>query len=699
VDLESLLVPGKNTLGIEVLSYRLDQIGNTSIARTGRPGLLVLGTVAGIDLSSDAVWACAAVPGKEFRQGLHTLFLGIQEKVDGTLEPSNWLEHDFDDSSWSAPVVEQQEHFSTIARPALAPRTIPQMTREDVSLQSVVASSNPAINWASFIAGESVEIPARTEASVDLEAGELMTAFISVLIEAGQGARLEITAAESYEQEPLDAPWIRRKDDRTDSLRGDFYSDADIYLVAGTGTTSRFEVYSPYWFRTFRYLRLRITTGDQPMRLNGLKLQRTHYPLDITGAFRSSSTRDGKLWEVSVRTALNCMHETFEDCPFYEQLQYAMDTRSQALFSLHLSSDDRLIRRAIDDFAGSGDPNGLTESRAPSIQEQYIPAFSLYWIQMVRDHLFYVGDHDFTKGFIGRIDAVLGYFDAQLNDQGFVTSEENDDRVWHFLDWTDKWREARGVPQLSARRANTVTTFMYVSALRAASAIAQYCQRPGLASEYSSRAARLSAQMSSGPAWDSCSGLFRDTDEGIPQSMHAQVWAVLSETVTGTAAKDLLTRAKTNSQLAACSYAAALDQFDAFQAAGCPELVDWDPWELMLEQNLTTWAEDTVSLRSDCHAWGSVPLQHFPRYVLGVSPVDPGFLTTRINPSPSELAWAEGTVPTPHGPLSVYWKRTEEGDREFRLVVPSHINLVLPETATQPFEYQRQHQRIVTFIL
>ena len=89
-----------------------------------------------------------------------------------------------------------------------------------------------------------------------------------------------------------------------------------------------------------------------------MRVTRTHYPLAITGTFASSSAVHRRLWDTSVRTLLNCMHETFEDCPFYEQLQYAMDTRSQALFSLHLSTDDRLVRRAIEDFAASGDPAG-----------------------------------------------------------------------------------------------------------------------------------------------------------------------------------------------------------------------------------------------------------------------------------------------------------------------------------------------------
>lgn len=698
VDVSSFLVVGENIIGIDVLSYSASALGNASVPRTGRPGLLVRGTVDGVDLSDLSAWTCRSVRGRNFTQGHHTLFLGIQESVDGEASEHGWLEPGFNDSHWHTPVMDSDVPFSAIPRPALEHRPIPHLTLDPVRISAVTAASDPGIEWDNLVRGAAVDIPAGTDVSVDLDAGVLMTAFLSLAVESGHGARLEITAAECYEQPPAQIPWLRRKADRTDHTTGDLHGDPDHYLVAGTGTHEQPETYSPFWFRTFRYLRLRIRTAEKAVRIQSLKLTRTHYPLDITGSFASSADADRTLWDVSVRTLMNCMHETFEDCPYYEQLQYAMDTRSQALFSLHLSSDDRLVRRAIEDFAASGDPTGLTESRSPSVEPQFIPGFSLYWIRMVADHVDHIGDRSFTERFVGRVDAVLGYFADRLCN-GFVTSPEDAGAVWNFVDWTDAWRATRGVPDLGPSRANTILTFMYIAALRSTASISRFCGRDGLSREYASRADALTALIISGPAWDQESGYFRDTDGGPAQSVHAQVWAVLSGAVSGPAAADLLRRATADTRLAPCSYAAALDLFDALRLAHVDDRVDWQPWKDMLALNLTTWAEDTVSLRSDCHAWGSVPLQHFPRYILGIRPAAPGFASAAIDPAPSDLDWAEGTVPTLHGLISVHWKRAADGSRRVNVTAPLAIGLNLAEAASEISEQVGGGHRTLTFNL
>jgi len=58
---------------------------------------------------------------------------------------------------------------------------------------------------------------------------------------------------------------------------------------------------------------------------------------------------------------------------------------------------------------------------------------------------------------------------------------------------------------------------------------------------------------------------------------------------------------------------------------------------------------------SAAHGWSTGVLLLLTNFVLGVTPTGPGFQTWTIKPIPGDVTWARGLVPTPKGPLSVYW--------------------------------------------
>jgi alpha-L-rhamnosidase len=78
-------------------------------------------------------------------------------------------------------------------------------------------------------------------------------------------------------------------------------------------------------------------------------------------------------------------------------------------------------------------------------------------------------------------------------------------------------------------------------------------------------------------------------------------------------------------------------------------------------------SNNTTSL---AHAWGSGPTSALSKYVLGVRPVEPGYRTWLIEPQPGDLAWAEGTAPTPQGPIGVAWYRGAPGFFSLGVWVP-----------------------------
>ena len=66
------------------------------------------------------------------------------------------------------------------------------------------------------------------------------------------------------------------------------------------------------------------------------------------------------------------------------------------------------------------------------------------------------------------------------------------------------------------------------------------------------------------------------------------------------------------------------------------------------------------------HAWGTPPLNIISRYVLGVTPLEPGFGKIRVRPQVGSLKHVSGTVPTAKGPVKV-----EVKDQALAVTVPA----------------------------
>ena len=69
---------------------------------------------------------------------------------------------------------------------------------------------------------------------------------------------------------------------------------------------------------------------------------------------------------------------------------------------------------------------------------------------------------------------------------------------------------------------------------------------------------------------------------------------------------------------------------------------------------------------------GSVPANIIPRKLMGVEPLEPGFRKMRIKPQPSQLAYAELTVPTIRGSVKVSFNNTPGAKFEMEIEIPAN---------------------------
>jgi Bacterial alpha-L-rhamnosidase. len=494
----------------------------------------------------------------------------------------------------------------------------------------------------------SVTVPKNTAAVIELDAGELTTGFFRLPIEGGAGAKITVLYSEAYGVKNGGDRYIKTV--RDDWENGELEGHSDICIPSGEKT-----VYEPFWFRTFRYIRLEIETGDAPVTLHTPTYLETGYPLEEkTKPLAASQPWISDIWDISLRTLRRCMHETYEDCPYYEQMQYTLDTRLQMLFTYAVCGDRRMPFRTIYDYHASLLPNGMLQSRYPCETRQVIPPFALHWISMIDDFYWESGDKEIIRRYIPTMEAVLGYFRRHKKD-GLAEKLG----YWEFVDWAPEWDETHGVPNACKHGPSVTINFIYAYTLRLAAKLMRVIGFSDFAESYESEAAEI-CRILNAKCYNSKKGLYRDGPNVEEYSQHAQVWAVLAGAESPEFCRALMERVSEDDTLIACTFPLQFYLFRAYERTGLYSHTEklWEMWKRLIPMHLTTVPEIPDKSRSDCHAWGSILLFEFPRKILGVEAETPGYEVISIRPKAEFISSASGTVHTPKGDIKVWyaWK-------------------------------------------
>lgn len=477
------------------------------------------------------------------------------------------------------------------------------------------------------------EVPLATTDGKYYIADELTFGF-PVLHAAGHG-RVRLSYAESFG----DGGGKGHRLDR--SLP--FHGSVDTIDINGD------TVFEPFWYHTARIVHVEIE-GD--VQIESLRFVEVGYPLTVPTDCDFGTEADNALWKISVATLMRCMQESYEDCPFYEQLQYCMDTSLQMLYNYQLTDDDRLARKAIHDFRLSQRADGLLSSRYPTTQEQFIPSFSFYYIFMVAEHYRRFGDLSLVQENLRAMDGVIEWFRGYLDPCGLLTKT----MYWDFIDWSTPWGSTQGAPSCGGQKIVAIVSAMYVYVLREAAKLNALCGRDSTADTYRTLADSVADSVQS-LCYRADRGLYSDDLRGEYYSQHMQVWCVLAGIAQGEVAQRIMENALELD--AKCTFAYAYFWFRALEAVGLYKKSDamLDRLRALPSLGCTTIPETPDAPRSDCHAWGAIAIYEFAAVVLGVRTVDAAKKRIRIAPRIDGREHACGTVCTGIGKVFVEWTR------------------------------------------
>ena len=512
-------------------------------------------------------------------------------------------------------------------------------------------------DWQSLLTGQgSITVPPRARRRILLDLQDYVCAYPALHTSGGAGSRVRIHWQEaSYETAAYEKANGERKGHR-DAVNDKYFRTVwsaqdgcgDVFLPDGGDN----RCFGTLWWQCGRFVEIVVETGDAPLTVDALRFHETRYPLEREGTFAAEDARLEGVNVIALRTLQMCAHETFMDCPFYEQLQYVGDTRLQAVTAYTLTPDDRLTRKALQMFDASRLPSGLTQSRYPSRVRQTTRPFSLLWVSMVHDFARWRNDPAFVQSLMPGVRGVLNGFSPFAGPDGLIALPPGPNL--NFVDWVPGWEH--GTPP--GGPVNAIVNWQWAMTLRQAAELEAWLGEPELSAR-AERLAREHAARTHAAFWDDGRGLYADDLEHCFYSEHAQCMAVLCGLLPPAQARRVGVGLRTAEGMAQATVYFMHYLFEAFHALGGGDaLFDRLPlWFEMVNRGLKTTVEMPEPTRSDCHAWSAHPLFHASATMLGIRPAAFGFAHVDIAPALGPLPWAEGTMPHPHGEIAVRLRR------------------------------------------
>lgn len=532
-----------------------------------------------------------------------------------------------------------------------------KINRDDFCLEEADVFANALKDNAPYT------IPAHTDRTFLLDFSLYHCLYPTLHTKGGKNSVIQLHYAESLFADEKGV----HKNNRNNIFDKYFIGIHDTCLP--NGSPMRFDL--PWW-RAARYVLLTVHTTDAPLTLSSLTFHETHYPGENLLEFSCSNSSLKNFIAPSFRALQMCSHETYMDCPYYEQLMYVGDTRLEVLATFITMNDNRLPRKALKLLDWSRIPEGFTQSRYPSRTPQLIPPFSLWWVCMVHDYLMWRGDTVFIAERLPGIHAVTHAFAHYCDDDGLIRNLPG----WNFIDWVPSW--IGGMPPVPPEAANALINLQYILTLQAAEKVSRACGDEDNALLFAARAQR-SIDAIQKTFWNSNKKAFAYHEDGTGFAQHTQCLAMCSGICTPeqeAAIAELLT---SSDVLEKCTIYFSHYLFEALHLLRKTDAIlsHLQPWHDACENGITTLPETPEPTRSDCHAWGAHILYHYVTKFLGVKPLKPGCSEISVTPRLQQFSHISGRVTLPQGMLKIS-ANTEKGT----------ASIELPENVVAHFSYK-----------
>lgn len=449
-----------------------------------------------------------------------------------------------------------------------------------------------------------------------------------------------------------------------------------------------------------RFERIALTTpGTVRLRAAGTEFKAYRATPDkYQGWFLSSDDQLNRLWYAGAYTVQLNMVPPHTQNDNREPVVVDGAKRDRAIWSgdlvvqnpaiwNHLGTNgSEYVKQSLLQIARLADPSGalagVTRVNLP-IRRIYSASYSMHAANTMVDFYRYTGDRAFAEQMLPVVEKQLEFITSQVDERGLLVTRVRPE-LGPFccgLDWDI----------YDAQKTGAVTAYnaIFHHALRQAAYLASHLGDQAKADAYTSRASALRQAINSS-LFDLGTGLYRVSDErpdqiaqdanalavlygvapadrvpGILQGLKQQLWTPYGtrpfseNTGFSPVISPFVNSFETAARFLSSDDDDALELMRRLWGIMVRPGIDYSGafWEKMSPAgtvDVLTGA-DPVDNQSLAHGWSAGPTTQLSEYLLGVSPVEPGYRSWVVAPHPGDVRWARGQVPTPAGPITVRW--------------------------------------------
>lgn len=304
VDIATYLKAGKNILAAQVWNEGEWKPEAQISSQTGF--ILQGGTNKESVVNTNSSWKCmrdSSYAPLQFNARSYYV-AGAGEIRNMALHPRLWYKENFDDNNWQKAKQLFNGLPKTLLGPfgspngwMLVPSAIPQMELKDERLAKLVDVSGGVNLPAEFPAQQKeFTIPAASAITIILDQSHLTNAYSNLLFSGGKNAIISISYAETmYLKFPV-------KGNRNETKGMQFFGRTDSLISDGTGD----QIFTSLTYRTYRYVRLKITTQSEPLAIKDFYGTFTGYPFELKASATGTDEEINKILSIGWRTARLC---------------------------------------------------------------------------------------------------------------------------------------------------------------------------------------------------------------------------------------------------------------------------------------------------------------------------------------------------------------------------------------------------------